>query len=135
MNAILGAVAALMFVLLIAETARRRKLAARVQTLEAAVALLEGGPKSAEFRVDRYDLLWYPKVEFSEKDKTFGKIAAGIPHCKKCVLPLKLDGKEWVCSGCSQRRPESVADIMVMDSITKEATAFFLERHKDFRAR
>ncbi|MBI3552994.1 MAG: hypothetical protein HY077_10805 [Elusimicrobia bacterium] len=129
------AAAAVILVLLVFEKFRNLSLSARLAAAENELKMLKSSPETAELRVERYELLWFPAVVFSSTQKTLEKVSAGLPHCRQCVIALKLDGQEWVCPQCRARRPESVADVMITDSVEKEATKQFLERHREYRVK
>ena len=93
------------------------------------------GALEKEFRLERFDVLWYPRVSYSPVSKTVAKARAGLPHCKSCVLPLSVspsDGK-WACSRCRTAYATTLADLAVVDSIEREALRYFLERNKDYQ--
>ena len=88
-----------------------------------------------EYRVERFDVLWYPVVSFSPASKTVSGARAGLPHCKSCVLPLGSGGSDggWVCPRCKTAYPASLADLAVVDTVGREALRYFLERDKDYK--
>jgi hypothetical protein len=91
-----------------------------------------------ETRIERVDVLWFPTVTFSPSAKRVLKTAPGVPHCKNCARALSLskDGnKGWVCPACSQSFPETLADVSILDMISKQAVKHFLERHPGFQTK
>lgn len=105
----------------------------RGRELEGELATLRETPKTNEYRLERFDLVWYPAVTYAEKDKLVTKASPGVPHCKTCVVPLASSGGGWKCPGCRTVRPDSIADTAATDSVVKEAMRFFLQRRADFR--
>ncbi|MBI4349544.1 MAG: hypothetical protein HY553_22100 [Elusimicrobia bacterium] len=105
----------------------------RAAQLEVESARLREEPKTNEYRLERFDLVWYPAVTYAERDKLVVKAASGVPHCKACVAPLSSSGKGWKCPGCQTMRPETIADTAATDSVMKEALRFFLQRRADYR--
>jgi hypothetical protein len=90
-------------------------------------------PERAEFRIERFDLLWYPVVSASLETMRIDSVVVGVPHCGKCAVPLGLAGKEWACARCSARHPESVTDTMATDSVAQQAVKYFQERRPGYR--
>jgi hypothetical protein len=119
----------------------RKLAAARAESAEAQASLAAPPPpRVAESRRERYGVLWFPTLTLKDADRTVVSGAAGVPHCARCVRPLKLasaapgEPEEWTCSGCAERRPASMADIAVTDSVVADALAEFLARHEGWRA-
>lgn len=110
-----------------------KKAAARAAALEEDLKLLKAQPREWELRVDRFDLLWFPLLSSTTDKKVVG-LAVGVPHCRACVQPLSLGDKGWRCAGCGGTHPESLADLMVTDSVAAEALKQFLLKHNDHRA-
>ncbi|MFH1723098.1 MAG: hypothetical protein ABII00_00600 [Elusimicrobiota bacterium] len=108
----------------------------RAAALEAELAALRAKPVEREFRIERYDVLWFPVVTSSPAEKKVLGVKSGLPHCKKCALPLKAaTGSEaWSCSACGAQSPASVTDLYVSDSIAKLALQYFQQRHSDYVA-
>jgi len=107
---------------------------ARAEALQARLAELEGGPEVWEGRIEHFDVLWFPTVTADRRTRKVVSVKAGVPHCPKCAAPLVLARGEWACADCGVRRPESLADLMVVDSLAKQALAQFLQRRRDYRA-
>ncbi|MFH2202181.1 MAG: hypothetical protein ABIJ96_03620 [Elusimicrobiota bacterium] len=134
-HAALGGLSLLLLLILVA---RRRPsdepLKKELAGLQRTLAELRGKPLEQEFRIERYELLWYPVVTYSPPEKKVLKITVGIPHCPKCCVAMKgLDEKVWGCPQCKTTCPASVTDLSVMDSIEKLARGYFLERRPDYR--
>jgi hypothetical protein len=116
------------------ETARAELAAERAR--EAAPPL----PRSVEDRRERFSLLWFPTLTVKDDEKLVVSAAAGVPHCLRCVQPLRVAQgvagapEEWACPRCGDRRPSSIADLAVTDSIVAESVAEFLARHDGWRA-
>ena len=92
-------------------------------------------PIKREFRIERHEVLWYPTVTASLQTKEILSVAPGVPHCQKCIVPLKTSEgslQEWVCLGCGARYPESILDSMVINGVTQQALGYFQERHAGF---
>jgi ribosomal protein L37AE/L43A len=77
---------------------------------------------------------WFPVVTASRQNRKVSSVKAGVPHCPQCAVPLILVRGEWNCTDCGAKRPESLADLMVVDSIVKEALKQFLQRRRGYRA-
>ncbi len=61
-------------------------------------------------------------------------VTAGLPYCRACAVPLKLQEKgAWACLECGSRHPGSLANTMVMDTVGQQAVKEFLQRHKGYR--
>lgn len=125
------AAAAAFFALLAAWKARqagrfRRELGA----LAARLKEIESAPRRHEYRLERFDVLWFPVVTYAPETGEVLQVVAGVPHCPRCAKPLKAppgDG-EWSCPSCGARRPASVTDLTVADSVAKQAREYFLQR-------
>lgn len=107
---------------------------ARAAALEAELAVVLGADRHNEYRLERFDLIWYPVVSYQEKDKVLARASPGVPFCRKCVKPLAPDDEGWKCPGCGARSPDSIADTAATDSIVREAIRCFLQRRPDYRA-
>lgn len=110
-----------------------RKARRRAEALEDEVRRMRSKPEKHELRLDRFDLVWFPTVTVSPGTMEITGVAPGVPHCRACVSPLSLGRGEWSCSLCNAKFPESLADLMVSDSITQEALKYFQQRHKGYR--
>ncbi|MFA5140630.1 MAG: hypothetical protein WC728_15485 [Elusimicrobiota bacterium] len=99
--------------------------------LEAQLAAQRSAPMEREYRVELFDLLWFPLVKADPAGKSVLEVQAGLPHCRACVAPLKSaqGSSEWACPKCGARRPNSVADLAVIDDVKKAALALFRQRH------
>lgn len=95
------------------------------------------GPETREYRIERFDVLWFPTVTFRSAAREADSCAAGVPHCKACVEPLTSSGgrSAWGCPKCAAQFPESLVDLATTDMVAGEAMKWFLERNKGFRAR
>lgn len=132
MHAAGGGAALLLFVWAVAATAKAKARAARLARTEAELAELKTAPRDQEYRMERYDVLWFPVVTYKPLEKALTAVQAGSPHCPKCVKPLKAGpGENWQCPGCGIQRPSSVVDVVVTDQIAGQAALWFLERHPD----
>lgn len=124
----------MLLVLYSLELARRRAGRRQIERLAAALAAAELAARRREFRLDRFELIWYPNVTVSADGSRVEGVAPGLPHCRKCLLPLKIEGEEWVCGGCHARHPGSLADQMATESIRREAVKLWEERRKSVTA-
>ena len=131
-RALAAAVLGLLLALLL-QTWRASRLRSRLAGLAAELKGLREGPQKAESRIDRYDLLWFPTVAYLPAAKEIAAVSPGLPHCRACVVPLSLSAGQWTCPQCGAKHPESVADLAVLDGISKEAVRLFLERNKGYR--
>ncbi len=111
----------------------------RVAELEAELAAVKAADRSNEYRVDRFDLFWYPSVIYREAEKLLVRASPGVPFCRACVKALASQasqasqGAGWKCPGCGALSPESIADTAATDSIMREAVRFFLARRPEYR--
>lgn len=109
--------------------ARRRAVA-----LEDELERLRTAPRSNEYRVERFDLAWFPTVVYREGEKLVAQVSPGVPYCKGCSKPLAArPGGGWRCGGCGDQRSDSVADTCATDSVVREGLASFLQRHPEYR--
>ncbi|MBI5241953.1 MAG: hypothetical protein HY926_15885 [Elusimicrobia bacterium] len=107
---------------------------ARAEALQARLDEAAAAPEVWEGRIEHFDVLWFPVVAASRQSRKVISVKAGVPHCPKCAAALVLVRGEWACADCGVRRPESLADLMVVDSIAKQALGQFLQRRRDYRA-
>ena len=92
-------------------------------------------PRQFECRRERSGLLWFPVLTAKDGEKLVVGVSSGLPHCVRCVRPLKLvpgRAEEWVCSGCDERHPGKAADLMATDSVLTDCLREFFARHPDF---
>ncbi|MBI4056015.1 MAG: hypothetical protein HY399_00500 [Elusimicrobia bacterium] len=96
---------------------------------------LKSAPLQQEFRIERYDVLWFPVVTAAQGSREVLEIKPGVPHCKACAVPLSspLGKKEWACSQCGSKFVGSLVDVMVTDSVAQQALKYFQERHPNHR--
>ena len=88
-----------------------------------------------EDRRERFSLIWFPSLTVKDDERLVVSAAAGVPHCARCVQPLRLaQGEEWACPRCGDRRPASIVDLSVTDSVAGEAVVEYLARHDSWRA-
>ena len=127
------AVAAISAAVAAAAWAARSKALRRAEAAEQSAESLRAAERPNEYRVDRFDLIWFPVVSYLEAEKLVTRASPGVPYCKACVKPLASQGGAWRCPGCSDQRPDSVVDTAATDSVMREAVRFFLQRHPDFR--
>ncbi len=110
------------------------KAARRADAAEAELAALKTGPRQVEQRIERFELLWFPALSVREEPPHVLSVTAGLPYCRACVAPLKLQAQgDWACLECGARHPGSLADTMVMDAVGQQALKEFLQRHKGYR--
>lgn len=128
-----GAAAVLAAAAYIKERLARVAARRRADTLEGELKALKSRPEKHEFRLERFELLWFPTVTASPQDKLIQSVAPGVPHCKACLLPLSLEKNEWRCRQCSAIFPESLGDVQVTDSISNQALQWFQQRHPGYR--
>lgn len=110
-----------------------RAAEALIEALRAEVKALKDRPEVLEHRLERFSLLWFPRV--SVRGDFIEEVKVGLPHCPDCVAPLKMQGppEEWVCLDCQKRFPGTVADTLVMDSIAQQAVKELSQRRKGLR--
>ena len=88
-----------------------------------------------ECRLVRSGLLWYPVLTARDDEKLVVSASSGLPHCARCVCPLKLVSdrtEEWVCSGCGERHGGRAADLMAVDAVLTDCLREFFARHPDY---
>lgn len=107
---------------------------ARADALQGQLDAAAAAPEVWEGRIEHFDVLWFPVVTASRQTRKVVSVKAGVPHCPKCAAALTLARGEWACADCDTRRPESLADLMVVDAIAKQALEQFLQRRRDYRA-
>jgi len=93
-------------------------------------------PRTFESRRESFGLLWFPALTVDDTTRQVTAAVAGLPHCARCVKALSLASaapEEWACEGCGEKRPGSVADIQVLDSVVGDALREFLQRHAGYR--
>ena len=92
-------------------------------------------PRQFECRIERSGLLWFPVLTAAEGEKLVVGVSSGLPHCARCVSPLKLASgrtEEWVCAGCGERHPGAAADLMTTDALLTDCLRGFFARHPDY---
>jgi hypothetical protein len=109
-----------------------RAAARRAAALEAHNRARENETLVWEGRLERAEVLWLPKVSYRPALKLCQPPVTGVPHCRFCEKPMALSGQEWSCAGCGKRYPESVADVMILDWVAKDALKKFLESHPGY---
>lgn len=128
-----GAFALVAFALYIREASARKRAEARLAPIEAELQALKNRSEKHEFRIERFDLVWYPVVTVDPNAKTIQSAAPGVPHCKACILPLVLEKDAWACRQCGTKHAASLADLAVTDQIVRTALQYFQERHPGYR--
>ena len=110
-------------------------LALRVSELEAKFDQARTAPKYWEYRIDRFDAIWFASVAAVPEAKAIIAVSPGVPNCKNCVAPLATTGgrSAWTCPACGKAHADSLVDVTVTDAIVKLALDQFKESHRDFR--
>lgn len=127
-HGVLAALGLVFLVLFAVERVRRLSARKSVARLEAELKEARKAGRTSQYRLERFDLLWFPTVVATEDNARVESVAPGLPHCKACVLPLRSRGDQWVCPQCESKHPDSLADLMATESIRKEAVKLFEER-------
>ena len=94
-----------------------------------------GTTRQFECRLVRSGLLWFPVLTARDADKLVVGVSSGLPHCPRCVRPLKLVSdreEEWVCGGCGERHGGRAADLTAVDAILTDCLREFFARHPDY---
>lgn len=120
----------------------KRKLDAARAELTAERARKSEPPPTrvVEDRRERFSLIWFSTLTVKDDEKLVVSASAGTPHCARCIQPLRLAQgvagapEEWACPRCGDRRPSSIVDLTVTDSVAAEAAAEYLARHDGWRA-
>ena len=92
-------------------------------------------PRHFECRLERNGLLWFPVLTAEDDGKLVVGVSSGLPHCARCVRPMKLvtgRKEEWVCSACEARHPGRSADLMTTDAVLTDCLREFFARHPDY---
>jgi ribosomal protein L37AE/L43A len=124
------------FLLLAALTQTIRLSRARAALADAERRLTPAPTRAVESRREAYGLLWFPTLTVKDGERLIVAGAAGLPNCARCVQPLSLmkgASEEWACSGCSERRAGTAADLSVSDQVVAETIAEFVIRNKGYR--
>ncbi|NNN05755.1 MAG: hypothetical protein HKL90_07625 [Elusimicrobia bacterium] len=143
----LAALAALLAAACAALARRTSRLRREVEALERALIAEknrpppEAPPRLYQSRQTAFALLWFPELSIDERRKLIVSVSAGVPHCSKCLRPMKLssgvvDGRsaeEWSCAVCGDRRANTAADFTVAESIASQAVREFLALHAGYR--
>jgi len=104
-----------------------------IEALKGELRVLKGKPLEKEYRLEQFELLWFPVVTYEPAEKRILKVAAGLPYCPACTAIMKaVDGKEWKCSRCDRRCPASVTDLTVMDTLENKVREYFIARHSEY---
>lgn len=115
---------------------RRARASARADSAarERELAELKARPLEVEYRIERFDVLWYPVVTADPAARRVLKTLAGSPHCARCSVRLKSTGAErgWACPECGFHVAAALADLQVTDTVAQEALRYFLQRRKDY---
>ena len=88
-----------------------------------------------ECRREHSGLLWFPVLTAKDEEKQIVGVSSGLPHCARCVKPLKvLFGRkeEWICADCEARHPATAADLRTTDMVLTDCLREFFARHPDF---
>jgi hypothetical protein len=131
---------------LAAEASRRAALhqAAREESEALAARLAQAQAASApvsvrlfECRRENLGLLWFVTFTIRETTSEVIRASSGLPHCPRCVAPLKLTApargqEEWLCVGCDSRHPGVNADLWTTDALLTACLREFFARHEEF---
>ncbi|MFI5349350.1 MAG: hypothetical protein ACHQ2Z_07395 [Elusimicrobiota bacterium] len=88
-----------------------------------------------ECRLERSGLLWFPVLTAKDGENLVVGVSSGLPHCARCVLPLKLvsgDRDAWSCSACGALHPAMAADLVATDAVLTDCLREFFARHPDY---
>lgn len=88
-----------------------------------------------ECRREHLGLLWFLTMTVRDDGMQVTRVTSGLPHCPRCVCPLKLvmgSREEWVCVGCEARHPGTNADLRTTDELLTMTLREFFARHPDF---
>ncbi|MFI5346582.1 MAG: hypothetical protein ACHQ51_09435 [Elusimicrobiota bacterium] len=88
-----------------------------------------------ECRREQYGLLWFPVLTAKDDEKLVVGVSSGLPHCPRCVKPLKVQfgrAEEWFCAACDARHPAASADLRATDMVLTDCLREFFARHPDF---
>ncbi len=96
-------------------------------------------PRQFECRLQRDRLVWFPVLTARDDEKVVVGVSSGLPHCSRCVRPLKLVSgrpserpEEWVCPACAERHPGAAADLPATDAVLSDCLRDFFARHPDY---
>ncbi len=112
---------------------KSRRLESALRGLEEKAQRLREACARKEYRLERFDVLWYPTVTVDPDAQQITGVSPGLPHCKKCRAALSAQNGGWACSKCGDRRPDSLADTVITDTVTREALSYFQERNPSYK--
>lgn len=114
---------------------RLREARLESQRLRSELEKAGGAARSWEYRLERFDVLWFASVTALPASREVARVVAGLPHCPSCVVPLakSAKGEGWSCPRCEFATTAALEDVALMDVIEKQALRHFKERHPDFR--
>jgi len=97
--------------------------------LETELKSYRSKPITREFRMLKYDVLWFPVLTIDPKNSShILNTKVGLPYCQKCILPLKAGvDEQWICMACGFKCAGTVVDIMITDGIAKIAETYYGE--------
>ncbi|MEE8425435.1 MAG: hypothetical protein V3S11_06380 [Elusimicrobiota bacterium] len=132
--AILAFLALVLLIAFLLALKRGSRLSGELAALQDEMTALKSAPKRHEYRLEQYDILWYPVLTLNEAQKKILKATAGFPYCKDCGERIKeMDGGvQWGCPKCDFRCAASVTDVVVMDSVNAKVVKFYQQRHPGF---
>jgi hypothetical protein len=113
----------------------RAELAAAKQRLIPQLPPPPSVTRQFECRLERSGLLWFPVLTAKDGEKLVVGVSSGLPHCVRCVLPLKLvpgSREEWVCGGCDAVHPAMAADLVATDTVLTDCLREFFARQPDY---
>jgi len=92
--------------------------------------------RAFECRREHSGLLWFPILTAKDEEKLIVGVSSGLPHCLRCVRPLRLRSgrtEAWVCSACAARHPAEAADLKATDEVLTGCLSDFFARHPAYR--
>jgi hypothetical protein len=85
-----------------------------------------------EGRVEFRGMLWHPVIGLADAERLIVSVKAGLPHCQRCDKALSLQGSDWGCAACGERRPGADVDFFAMDCVIAEDLVAFFREHPDY---
>src|SRR5438105_3461901 len=100
LHALLAGAALALTAVLFVFRSRARALAQKTAALEAELSRLRSAPAFWEYRVERFDAVWFPTIAALASEKRVVSASPGVPHCGQCVQPLATTGglSSWKCA-------------------------------------
>ena len=111
------------------EVYRLKTVSARARVAEKELGEMKAVPGKHEYRIEQFDVLWYPTVVYDKKSFAIKEIKVGAPNCLNCGVPLSIGAAEFSCGKCGFKCPESVVSVSIIDQLSDKTKRFFELRY------